>query len=1119
MKKSIVSVLMFAGMFTYAQVTTSIISGNVKDGSSKPVAGSTVVLVHEPSGTRYVAKTNSKGEYTLPNVRVGGPYKITVTAAGIGETEQTDIYTSLGTTSTVDVVLSKASATKSIDEVVIRSTKNPIINSKATGAATTIGREALNRTPTVGRTVNDITKYNPYSNGRSFSGQDSRLNNFTIDGAVFNNGFGLGSQAQAGGRTGSGAISLDALEELQINIAPYDVKQSGFAGAAINAVTRSGNNNFSGSYFTFFNSDGLIGKKPYGTKIDPNFSNKTNGFRFSGPLIKNKLFFFVNGEFSEGTSPALDWSAARPGATGNISRTTYADLLDLKNFMLEKLNYDLGEIDGYNNDSYSRKYLARLDWNINDNHKLTLRYSHHDSESDQIISNSNSSNTAGNGNRQNRLNALSGQNTGYGIMDNTRSYVAELNSKISDKVSNQFIATYNKQIEDRSYKTPGIFPTIDILNGGQTYTSLGMDPFTPNNKLDYSTLNITNNTSILLGKHNITAGLSYERFVSNNLFFYASNGVWTFNSIADFKQAVNDYLTNPNATTSSVPINRFNYRYTMLPEGQLPWQTLKVNTYSAYLQDSYKPVNNLSLYLGARLDYIDVENTSKDYANPYVAGLTFKLPDGSDYKVNTASMPKGRLYVSPRFGFNYDVFNNKSTQLRGGTGIFLSRMPYVLISNQLGNNGVNIGLINATPTGVGPNNSSLYPFTLDPTRYTPKNIDPTTLRGYNVNYGDPNLKFPQVWRSSIAVDQKLPFGGLIATVEGIYNKNINALHYIDVNLKSPNSNFSGSDTRDTFPALNTTTGAITSANRLINTGVGNVFVLTNNKEGYSYSLTSKIEKPLSKLWGGFVAYTYSKTKDLSSVGSTVNANTPTVTGQNYLSTGYSDADLRHRFVGNLSFKFDYGSKIFGGATTITLGFVSSSGFNYSYTAGNDMNGDGQINDLMYIPLNASDIKFTALPANQGGFTAAQQSEAFEQFINSSKYLRENRGKYSERGAAVVPWLTRFDLGIEQDITGRISHTAKPNSIKFRIDILNVGNLLNNKWGVAQIQTTNQPLNIATRTQNGQTFYVLENGQPVYTLATQTDANGNRKLINSAITRSATISDVFQIQIGFRYTFN
>lgn len=1113
MKKSILSFLLLWSVFTFAQVTTSVVAGNVKDGSNKPIAGSTVVLVHEPSGTRYVAKTNSKGEYSLPNVRVGGPFKITVTAAGIGESEQSEIYTSLGNTSTVDITLSKNSATKSIDEVVIRATKNPIVNSKNTGAATSISREAINRTPTVGRTVNDITKYNPYSNGRSFGGQDSRFNNFTIDGAVFNNGFGLGSQAQAGGRTGSGAISLDALEELQINIAPYDVKQSGFAGAAINAVTRSGNNNFSGSYFSFFNNDDLVGKKPFGNRINPVFNNTTNGFRLSGPILKNKLFFFVNGEFTEGTSPALDWSASRPGATGNVSRTTYADLLDLKNFMLEKLNYNLGELDGFNNNSYSRKYLARIDWNINDNHKLTLRYSHHDSESDVIVSNSNSSNTAGNGNRQNRSNAISGQNTGYGIQDNTRSYVAELNSKISDKVSNQFIATFNKQIEDRSYRTPGVFPTIDILRDGQTYTSLGMDPFTPDNKLNYSTLNVTNNTNILLGKHNITAGVSFERFVSNNLFFPASNGVWTFNSIADFKTAVNAYLANPNLTTSPVTLNRFNYRYTLLPNGQKPWQTLKVNTYSAYVQDTYKPVNNLSLYMGARLDYIDVENTSKDYANSYVAGLTFKLPDGSDYKVNTAAMPKGRLYVSPRFGFNYDVFNNKSTQLRGGTGIFLSRMPYVLISNQLGNNGVNIGLINVTGTAANP-----FPFTLDPSRYTPTNVNPAALRGYNVNYGDPNLRFPQVWRSSIAIDQKLPFGGLFFTLEGIYNKNVNALHYIDVNLKSPaatNSNFTGSgDTRAFYPALGLSGTTATNA-RFVNPGVGNVFVLTNNNKGYSYSITSKLEKPLINTWGGFVGYTYSKTTDLSSVGSTVNANTPTVTGQNFLTEGFSDNDLRHRFVGNLSFKLNYGSRILGGATTLTLGFVSSSGFNYSYTVGNDLNADGQINDLIYIPKNSSDIRFQTFTSGTGAsavtFTAEQQAAAFEQFINSSPYLRDNRGRYAQRGAAVLPWLTRLDLGIEQDITGRINPNAKPNTIKFRIDILNVGNLINKEWGVAQVATTNQPLTYQTRD--------TATGQPVYRLLALTGANGRPELVNNAFTRSATINDVFQVQIGFRYTFN
>lgn len=1103
MKKSLVAVFMMAGMFTYAQVTTSLVTGTIRDENNRPVNGGNVVLVHEPSGTRYVARTNSEGVYTLPNVRVGGPFRIVVTAPGKGEVRQSDIFTSLGNSSTVDLVIGGASSrVSSLQEVRVTATRNPIINSKSTGASSTLGREAVNRIPTIGRTVNDVTKYNPYSNGRSFGGQDPRFNNFTIDGAVFNNGFGLGNQAQAGGRTGSGAISLDAIEEIQINVAPFDVKQSGFAGAAINAVTRSGNNNFSGSVFSFWNNDGLTGKKAYGEPIQVSrFNTETRGFRLGGPVVKNKLFFFFNAEVSDRTDPALSYVASRPGAVGNISRTTYADLVDLRDFMRRELNYDLGEIDGYNNTSFSRKYLGRLDWNINDQHKLTLRYSHHDSQSDQIISNSNSSNTAGNGNRQNRLNALSGQNTGYGIQDNTRSYVAELNSTFRNGVSNQFIATYNKQIEDRSYRTPSIFPTIDILKDGQTYTSLGMDPFTPNNRLNYSTLNVTNNTNILLGRHTLTAGLSYERFDSNNLFVPASNGVWTFNSIEDFKQAVLDYKANPNQPTSNVPLNRFNYRYSRLAGGQEPWQRLKINTFSAYLQDAWKATPSFNLYYGLRLDYVDVLNTSQDYVNTYAAGLTFYRPDGSPYKVKTDEMPKGKLYLSPRFGFNWDASGNRSTQLRGGTGVFLSRLPYVLISNQLGNNGVNLGLINATGA-----DAAKYPFTLDPSRYTPVASDPASLRGYNINYTDPDLKFPQIWRSSLAIDQKLPFGGLVATLEGIYNKNINALGYEDVNLRAPNGNFTGTgDTRAYYPSL-------TKNSNSYNDGVKNVFVLTNNSQGYSYSLTAKLEKPITN-WGGMIAYTNAVVKDITSVGATVNANTPTTTGQNYLQLSYGDSDLRHRIIGTLSYRTNYGERIFGGATTFTLGMVSNSGFKYSYTAGRDLNGDGQINDLIYVPTNASDIRFEDVMDRKTKaviYTAQQQAEAFDNFIKSSPYLSSRRGQYAERNGAETPWLTRFDLGIEQDIIGRFGFDSKPHTIKLRVDIMNVGNLLNDKWGVSERFTTNQPITPVEKRS--------ADGAPIYQMATQKDSNGKDILLRDAFQRNLTIGDVWQIQVGLRYTF-
>lgn len=1102
----LVVMLLLTTFATFAQVTSSTITGSVRGEDKKALEGASVVAVHTPSGTRYSTSASKDGSFTLMNVRVGGPYTVTISFSGFKAHVEQNVFAALGATANVDVEL-KSDAVQ-LQNVVVTAVPNNIINSRSNGASVTLGRRTIALAPTIGRTVNDITKFNAYSNGRSFAGQDSRFNNFTIDGSVFNNGFGLGSQAQAGGRTGSAAISLDALEELQINITPYDIRQSGFAGASINAVTRGGTNDFSGSVFRFWNSRDLAGDKAASKTANvpqTPYSVQTNGFRFGGPIIKDKLFFFVNGEFTKGTRPALDWVANRPGATGNVSRTTAADLEDLKSFLMTNFKYDLGAIDNYNNESFSNKFLARVDWNISDIHKLTLRYSHHDSESDVVISNSNSGNTAGNGSRQNLPLAISGQNTGYIIEDNTRSFVAELNSNFRNRISNQFLVTYNRQLEDRGYRT-ALFPTVDILRDGSTYTSIGFDPFTPNNKLNYSTFNVTNNTTIARGKHTFTIGGSFEAFKSNNLFFYASNGVWVFNSIADFKTAAQAYLANPNLTTSPVPIARFNYRYTLLGDGKLPWQTFKNNIYSVYGQDEYKVSKNFRVTAGVRLDYLQIPNTASDYANPYVSNLGFYLPDnsvGTHYKINTGDMPGSRLYISPRAGFNWDVFSNKKTQVRGGTGLFLSRMPYVLLSNQLGNNGVNIGLINATG-----NTALNFPFTLDPTRYTPSNVDVSALRGYNINYGDPNLRFPQIWKTNIAVDQKLPFMGLIATAEFIYNKNVNALHYVDANAR-PSSGVmaGGDDKRAIFPALDLS-GSAASAARFYNSGIGNAFVLVNNNVGSSYSLTGKLEKPTTKNWGGMIGYTLARATDLSSVGSTVNVNTPTIFGNNNLVGGFSDNDLRHRFVGFVNYTLGYGKKI-GGATTFSLGVVSSSGFKLSYIASNDMNGDGQINDLLYIPAEGRNLVFQDFSSGGVTFTALDQQVAFKNYVNNHPYLNERKGQYAERNAAQLPWLTRLDFAIEQDLIVLTGKKGKANTIRFRADFMNVGNLINNKWGVGNLSTTTQPLNYRGRTASG---------EPIYRLATQV-VDGKTVLLRDAFVKSRTLDDVYQIQLGIRYIFN
>jgi hypothetical protein len=1095
MKKAILSLILSVSfLLGFGQITTSTISGVVKNEKKEVLAGATIHALHQPTGTEYKSVTNKNGVYVLPAVRVGGPYVIHVSFIGFETAEEKDVNTQLGVTSNIDFVLVDK-ATK-LKDVVVVGTKNNIFSKDRTGAAQQFGRRELTSIPITGaRTINGITKYNNFGDGSSFGAQDTRMNNFTIDGSQFNNNFGLGSSAQAGGRTGSSAISLDAIEQLQLNVAPFDIRQSGFTGAGINAVTRSGTNKVEGSYYRTNrdNSSRYVGNSAAGVPVTAaKFDETVSGFRIGAPIIKNKLFIFGNYEQLEKTEPGTTWtSAGSPFAGAQVTRVKWQDMKDLSDFMQTKFNYTTGPWEGYSNTNASKKFLVRMDWNINEKHKLTARYVNHNSDAQINISNSQS---AGAGNRTTQFNSMSFQNSGYIIMDNTRSAVVELNSKLSNTLHNNLIVGYDKQIEDRKYMS-SMFPTIDIADGTSArvnYVSVGFDPFTPGNKLDYGTFHITNNLTKYLDKHTLTLGANFEKYQSNNLFYPASNGVYIFNSLADFYKAANESLANGGKPSTTAPY-RFQMRYSALPGGVDPMQVLKATRLDVYGQDEYAVNKDLKLTFGLRTAYIDFGNTAIE--NPKVSAMSFVAPDYSTVQFNTATLPKAQLLLEPRAAFNWDVKGNKKTQLRGGSGVFTGRPPYVFISNQVGNNGVLTGFIDVSGTAAAG-----YGFTANPQQYfTPST--PTLPSTFDLAFTDPNYKFPQVWKNNIAIDQKLPLG-LIGTIEYLYTKNLNAVHYYNANLAPITGRFSGVDQRDVY--------ARTDAGVRRNANVSMGAVLTNNSDSWYDAYSVKLEKPYAKGLFGSVAYTKSRGLDYMSAGSIASGTWQSIraiNGNNNPILSNSDFLVPQRAVGLLGYRIDYGFKKYGASTSITIGYVGQQSGGASYFVAGDLNGDRvSNNELIFVPQKGSDIKFAPLVVGTKTYTEAEQQAAFEAYIGQDEYLSTRRGQYAERNGSFLPWLHRFDLSVVQDF--HVAVKGEKNTIQLRFDILNFGNMINDNWGVSQRFTNPAIL----------TYSSVVNNEPVYKFATQKLLDGSTILLRDTYSKNSSVFDVWTAQFGIRYIF-
>jgi hypothetical protein len=1103
-----VCLLLAAGTLAGAQaasaqgVTTAAIGGSVTGPDGQALAGATVTATHVPSGTRYQTMTRADGRYTIPGMRVGGPY--TVGVSYIGYEAQTQDVVSLGLGVMTDLSFTLRESAIVLDAIDVTAQRSAILSSDRTGAATSVSRESIETLPTVSRRIEDFARLTPQYSGSgfgfSFAGMDNRMNNVTVDGSYFNNSFGL--SGQPGDRTNVAPISMDAIEQIQVNIAPFDVRQGNFVGAGVNTVTRSGGNEFRGSLYTQLRNEDFVGTDAGGNAYDPGtFRYNQIGGWFSGPIVQNKLFFFLSYEQDELTQPGISFRANSGTETvgGNTTRVLRSDLDEISGFLRDRFQYETGPYEGYDHATPATRFLGKIDYNVNDQNKLSLRYTHLDSNTDVLLSTSSSLGVG----RARNTSFLSFQNSNYQIMENIRSVVAEWNSLFRGNMSNNLIMGYTSQDESRDSRGT-MFPFVDIREAGTTYTSFGFEPFTPRNQLRYNSFQLLNNFSIHLPSHTLTFGASLERYRSENVFFPGSQSAYVYNSLADFFEDANGHIANPNRTVGTVQYDRFQVRYSNIAGMEEPVQPLEVLYAGVYAQDEWQITNDLRVTGGLRLDAPWFGDTG--FENPDANSMTFRNADGSPFRLQTQSLPGANLLISPRLGFNWDVRGDRTTQVRGGTGVFAGRPAYVWISNQIGENGMLTGFADIRGAAT-----LTRPFHPDPDHYKPA---PTgnPAPSYALAFTDPDFKFPQVWRNNIAVDQQLPWG-IIGTGEFLYSRDVNGISYINANLPAAQTAaLSGVDKRPRWTAnrINNETGRqVTSA-----------IVLQNQAEGYAWSLAASLEKPFSS--GLFVkaAYNYGEAKNTVDPGSIAIGswqNNGHAGDPNNPGLGYASTSPGHRFFTALSYRREF---LPIGPTSISLFYEGRTIGNTSYIFAADANGDGGTNDLIYIPRDASEMNFVQYTqaasgtAGQPGyipartFTVQEQQTAWDAYIQQDDYLSANRGRYAERNAVFLPMMWRADLSISQDLATMVG--GRRNGLQIRADILNVTNLLNSEWGIGQRMVTNQPLVSPSVNAASELTYRLRNvrGESEWQL-----------IAPKTFEPTASVGDVWRMQLSLRYTFN
>ena len=1077
MRSFLVAAMLMVIATVSAQVTTSSMSGKVT-AQDEPIIGATVVAIHEPSGTRYGTVTNISGQFNLQGMRTGGPYKVEVSYVGYQTAIYKGVNLSLGEVYTLNVVLKESS--ELLDEVIVTAQKTV----EKMGTVTNVSERQLTTLPTINRSITDFTKLSPYAGGsNSFAGRDGRYNTITVDGAALNNNFGLSTNNLPGGD--AQPISLDAIDEISVNVSPYSVTYSNFTGASINAVTKSGTNELKGTVYTYQKPKNFIGKSINDVDV-PNvesYKSSLYGFTLGAPIIKNKLFFFVNGELENSTSPGILWTPSQEeGGSGDnqnhISRTWIKDLKTISDFVKDKYGYDPGSYDKFDDfESKNWKLMARLDWNINKSHKLSLRFNTVKSENDASISSTSSVITKANSNRYG-VDAFAFGNSNYGFRNIVTSLSGELNSNFSSSVQNKLLVTYTHIRDSRTTKGDA-FPMVDIYKDGKQYMTLGTELFTPFNDVENNVFSVTDNVTINKGNHLITAGATFERQYFMNSYLRAPYRYYRYASMDDF-------MTGEKPMLYGIT---YGYNGKDAPGAELTFGML-----GAYAQDEYSITPILKLTYGLRFDL-------PLYFDDLLGNAAIKEQSFNGTNVDVSEWPKSKLLISPRLGFNWDIKGDRSIVLTGGTGLFTGLLPFVWFTNQPTNAGQMQNMVefetSELPANFAFNPNYKETLTQNPDMFpsTPGNEVPGAIA-----YVDPNFKMPQVWRSNVNAEFQLPYGFMLS-VGAMYTRDIYNVVQKNMNEKAPSGTYNEQPGRVYW----------TKNNYYDNPKTKTVIQLTNGDEkGYQYSFNAVLTKKFDFGFTGSFGYTYTMAKDMTanpgSSAASVWQNNVAVNSLNDPGVSYSLFSTPHRLIANASYEVAYANM----KTTVSLFYTGYQQGRFSYTYSNDMNGDGNYSDLMYVPASKEEMTFVDIKDKQNNVTysAVDQQEDFWNYVNNDSYLNDHKGQYVERASSLEPWIHRFDMKIAQDFYAKIG--SRKYGIQVSLDMLNIGNLLNSKWGAYRscgLQSYDNVRLLKTASKVGEplTYQMNASSREVF--------QKNSKWDYTASTGSA-----WQMQLGVKFTF-